>query len=589
MPGILKRAPLLFAWAACLRIVSPPPLVAQSAERVFTPVNAEVLNRPAADDWPQYRRTYDNWAHSPLDQIDRGNVEFLQLAWSRAIQPGPMEMTPLVYMGVMYLVHPSSRVEAVDATTGDLLWAYERTLPEGVSPTGTMRNLALYGDVVYYSSRDGYLVALRARTGEVVWERFMGAGEFATNYTSGPIAANDVIVTGRSCGLFGGVHNSPGGCYVLAHDAEYGEELWRVNTIARPGEPGGDTWSDLPITERYHVSPWNVSSFDPAVNLIYIGTGVPGPYPSIAQGRGADDALYSNSTLAIDADTGELVWYYQHLPGDDWDLDHIGERILIDTAVDPGPDVPWAAPGIDPAEVRRVVWTAGKGGVQFVLDRTNGEFLWAAPILHQNSVVNISPDGRVEPNAGLRHTEIGQTVIIGQRAAKGWWPGTYSPLTGAVYQPLHNSWLEQTALEWTGPSLGARRVSIRSPVRPESLGVVKAVSVSTGEVLWERYWPTLHSGGLVSTAGGLIFGGDWERRFRAYDDTTGEVLWETILNARISGGGISYGVDGVQYIAVTTGGGTLYDNVFDLSEIGLTSPVGSSSVFVFALPPSLRD
>ncbi len=419
VPGILKRAPLLLAWAACLRIVSPPPLVAQSAERVFTPVSAEVLNRPAADDWPQYRRTHDNWAHSPLDQIDRGNVELLQLAWPRAIQPGPMEMTPLVYMGVMYLVHPSSRVEAVDATTGDLLWAYERTLPEGVSPTGAMRNLALYGDMVYYSSRDGYLVALRARTGEVVWERFMGAGEFATNYTSGPIAANDVIVTGRSCGLFGGVNNSPGGCYVLAHDAEYGEELWRVNTIARPGEPGGDTWGDLPITERYHVSPWNVSSFDPVLNLIYIGTGVPGPYPSIAQGRGADDALYSNSTLAIDADTGELVCYYQHLPGDDWDLDHIGERILIDTAVDPGPDVPWAAPGIDPAEVRRVVWTAGKGGVQFVLDRTNGEFLWAAPILHQNSVVNISPDGRVEPNAELRHTEVGQTVIIGQRAAKG--------------------------------------------------------------------------------------------------------------------------------------------------------------------------
>ncbi len=158
-----------------------------------------------------------------------------------------------------------------------------------------------------------------------------------------------------------------------------------------------------------------------------------------------------------------------------------------------------------------------------------------------------------------------------------------------MYQPLHNSWLEQTALEWTGPSLGARRVSICSPERPESLGVVKAVSVSTGEVLWERYWPTLHSGGLVSTAGGLVFGGDWERRFRAYDDTTGEVLWQTILNARISGGAISYGVDGVQYVAVTTGGGTLYDNVFDLSEIGLTSPVGSSSVFVFALPPSARD
>jgi alcohol dehydrogenase (cytochrome c) len=210
-------------------------------------------------------------------------------------------------------------------------------------------------------------------------------------------------------------------------------------------------------------------------------------------------------------------------------------------------------------------------------------------LLNQNAVLRISPEGRVEANAALRHREIGQTVVVGQRAAKGWWPGTYSPLTGAVYQPLHNSWLQQTALEWTGPSLGAQRMSIRSPEHSESLGVVKAVSVSTGEVLWERYWPTLHSGGLVSTGGGLVFGGDWNRRFRAYDDTTGEVLWQAILNARISGGAISYAVGGVQYIAVSTGGGTLYDGVFDLTDLGFTSPTGSSTVFVFALPPSLRD
>jgi alcohol dehydrogenase (cytochrome c) len=500
-----------------------------------------------------------------------------------------MEMTPLVYMGVMYLVHPSSRIEAVDATTGDLIWEYQRMVPEGVGGTGAMRNLALYDDKLYYSSRDGYLVALNVLTGEVVWEVFMAGPEFATNYTSGPIAANDVIVTGRSCGLFGGVNNTPGGCFILGHDAQSGELRWRVNTIARPGEPGGDTWGGLPLESRFHVSAWGVSSFDPELNLIYMGTGVPGPYPSISQGREAGDALYSNSTLAIDADSGELVWYYQHLPGDDWDLDHIGERILIDTPIRPSASVPWVNLDIDPDDVRQVVWVAGKGGVQFVLDRVTGEFLWGSPLLNQNAVLRISPEGRVEANAALRHREIGQTVVVGQRAAKGWWPGTYSPLTGAVYQPLHNSWLQQTALEWTGPSLGAQRMSIRSPEHSESLGVVKAVSVSTGEVLWERYWPTLHSGGLVSTGGGLVFGGDWNRRFRAYDDTTGEVLWQAILNARISGGAISYAVGGVQYIAVSTGGGTLYDGVFDLTDLGFTSPTGSSTVFVFALPPSLRD
>ena len=554
----------------------------------FVPITDEILNNPADEDWPQYRRTHDNWAHSPLDQIDKDNVGFLQLVWSRAIDPGPMEMTPLVYMGVMYVVHPSSRIEAIDAATGDLIWEYQRTMPDQVDPVGTMRNIALYEDKVFYSSRDGYLVALDAQTGRVAWERFMVGPEFATRYTSGPIAANGVIVTGRSCGLFGGVNNTPGGCFILGHDAQYGELLWRVNTIARPGEPGGDTWGDLALESRYHVSAWGVSSFDPELNLVYMGTGVPGPYPSVSQGRNGGDALYSNSTLAIDADTGELVWYYQHLPGDDWDLDHIGERILVDTAINPSAEVQWANSDIDPSEIRRVVWTAGKGGVQFVLDRVTGEFLWGSPLLHQNTILSISADGTVEPNVALRHTEIGQTVVVGQRAAKGWWPGTYSQRTGAVYQPLHNSWLEQTALEWTGPSLGARRTSVRSPEHSESLGVVKAVSVSTGEVLWERYWPTLHSGGLASTAGGLVFGGDWNRRFRAYDDETGEVLWQTILNARISGGAISYSVDGVQYVAVGTGGGTLYDGVFDLTDLGLTSPTGSSTVFVFALPPPLR-
>jgi alcohol dehydrogenase (cytochrome c) len=577
------RGSAVVAVLAC--IVHAPPAVAQQ----FVPITDEVLNHPSDDDWPQYRRTHDNWAHSPLSQIDRENVEFLQLAWSRAIEPGPMEMTPLVYRGVMYLVHPTDKIEAVDATTGALIWEYQRTVAEVAGREGAVRNLALYGDNVYYSSRDGYLVALDARTGAVAWETFMASAEFATNYTSGPVAANDVIVTGRSCGLFGGVNNTPGGCFILAHDARTGAQRWRVNTVARPGEPGGDTWGGLPLEQRYHVSPWGVSSFDAELNLVYMGTGVPGPYPSVVHGREGGDALYSNSTLAIDADTGRLVWYYQHLPGDDWDLDHIGERILVDTRIDPSDEVLWSNPDIDPTETRRVVWTAGKGGVQFVLDRATGEFLWASPILHQNAVLGVSPDGRVQANEGLRHREIGHTVVIGQRAAKGWWPGTYSPLTGAVYQPLHNSWLEQTAVEWDGLGLGARRISIRAPEHPEALGIVKAVSVSTGEVLWEQRWPTLHSGGLVSTGGGLVFGGDWDRRFRAYDDTTGEVLWQTILNSRISGGAISYGVDGVQYIAVTSGGRTLYDGMFDLSDRGYSSPMGSSTVFVFALPPSMRE
>ena len=551
--------------------------------RPFTRITDEILNNPSDDDWPQYRRTHNNWGYSPLDQIDKENVAELRLVWSRAIRAGSMEMTPLVYQGVMYIVHPASVVEAVDATTGDLIWSYERSLPSGVNPSGTMRNIALYDDKVYYVSRDGYLVALDAATGRVEWETSIGGP--GINHSSGPIAANGVIVTGRSCSV-GAVE---GGCFILGHDALTGELRWRVNTVAQPGEPGGDTWGNVPGESRWHVSPWLTSSFDPELNLIYMGTGVPGPYPSVAHGREGGDALYSNSTLAIDADTGELAWFYQHLPGDDWDLDHTSERILIDTTVDPSDEVRWANLNIDPTEVRQVVWGSGKAGTQFVLDRVTGEFLWASPMLHQNVILDIEAGGRVITNAEMRHREVGDTVIVGPRAGKNWWAGAYSPLTNAVYQPLYNAWLEQTYTAFRGSDMAASRDTIRSPDRPEALGIVKGYSVESGRLLWEQTLPSLPVGGLAATAGGLVFGGDWNRRFRAFDDTTGDVLWEVILNSRVSGGAISYAVDGVQYVAVATGGGSLYENLIDLRDLGMSSPTGSSTLFAFALPPALRD
>lgn len=545
----------------------------------FPPITQEVLDNPPDGDWVHYRRTNDEWGHSPLDQINRENVHQLQLAWSRALRPGTNEMVPLVYNGIMYIPHPQSVVEAVDATTGDLIWSYTRPMPEGVNPSGTMRGLALYGTNLYYAARDGFVVALDARTGEVVWETQVHDPSQA-NHSSGPFIADGKVIAGRSCGTPG----VPGGCYTVALDAESGEELWRVYTIARPGEPGGDTWGGLPLESRYHVSTWNPGSYDPELGLIYIGTAVPGPYPSIVHGREGGDALYSNSTLAIDVDTGEMVWYYQHLPGDDWDMDHPFERILVDTTINPADEVPWKNPNIDPNEVRKVVWAAGKAGTQFVLDRETGEFLWARPLVHQNVILDISPEGDVTVDRSLAHQEIGDTVILGPRAGKDWWVGTYSPRTGAVYQPLLNAWLEQTSTEWTGSGQAAIRTTIRSPVDGDFPGRIGAYLVSTGELLWEYKQPAPILGGLVSTEGGLIFGGDTVRRFRAWDDETGDILWETILNARVSGGAISYEANGCQYIAVSTGGGTVYEAMNLNPDAPLESPVGSPTVFAFALP-----
>ena len=556
------------------------PLGAQTAD--FRPVTDEMLRSPSDADWLQWRRTYDGWAYSPLDQIDRSNVRDLQLVWSRALNAGQVELIPLVYDGVMYIPHPRGVIEAVDATTGDLIWSYRRSFPEGAGRlTGITRNIAIYDDKIFYSGpADGFLIALDARTGRVVWETEV---DERTSQTSGPIVVGGKVLSGRACSV-GAV---PGGCFITAHDAETGEELWRRYTIARPGEPGGESWGGLPLDRRWHVSAWMPGTFDPELDLVYWGTGVPSPYPEMTRGSVGGDLLYSNSTLALNPETGEIAWYFQHIPRDELDMDHVYERILVDVSFEPSNELEWFNPSAA-GEQRKVLWTAGKAGTQFVLDRETGEFLWARPMLHQNVILDVDETGRITKNADLVHKEVGDVLIAGPRAGKDWWFGTYSPLTNAVYQPLFNAWLEQTSLDWDGSGSGAMRRTIPSPDQSGLTGMVKGYNVATGDLLWEYKQAAPWLGGLVSTGGGLLFGGDINRRFRALDQETGEVVWESILNSRITGGAISYAVDGRQYVAVATGGGSSssYETFGLTPELNLEAPRGGNTMFVFALPDS---
>ena len=305
----------------------------------FQPVTDAELRNPSDADWLQWRRTYDGWGYSPLDQIDRENVGSLTLAWSRALTEGSIQLIPLVHDGVIYITQPGGVVEALDATDGGLIWRYERVPPDGSQGRSTSRNIAIHGDRIFYAApTDGSVVALDARTGEVVWETVVHDNqEDRAFHSSGPIVVKGKVLTGRSCQP-GGLR---GGCFIAAHDAETGEELWRAFTIARPGEPGGDTWGGLPLEDRYHVSTWMPGTYDPELDLVYWGTGVPGTLRGdISRGAEYGDLLYSNSTLALDPDTGDIVWYYQHLPGDEMDVDHVYERILVDVVVEPGPEVP---------------------------------------------------------------------------------------------------------------------------------------------------------------------------------------------------------------------------------------------------------
>ena len=303
----------------------------------YRPVTDAMLQDPAPGDWLNWRRTLDGWGYSPLDQITTDNVGDLRLAWSWAMAEGSQQTTPLVHDGIMYLANPGAIIQAIDAATGELVWEYRRqNLAEhrniGGPPPGRMhRNIAIYQDTIIINTSDGWVVAVDARSGEEAWESNVGADD-GYQFSSGSIIADGTVVAGLTgCGIY-----RDDTCYVVGLDAETGREMWRTSTIALPGERGGDSWGDLPVMFRAGSDAWIPGSYDAASRTILIGTSQAKPWHR--QARGTDgDALYTNSTLALDPQTGELKWYYQHLPAETHDMDEVFERIVIE--VDGRPSV----------------------------------------------------------------------------------------------------------------------------------------------------------------------------------------------------------------------------------------------------------
>ena len=555
----------------------------------FVPVTDAMLQNPAPGDWLTWRRTLDGWGYSPLDQIDRGNVGDLRMVWSRALAPGRQEGTPLAYGGVLYMPQASDVIEAIDAATGDLIWQHRRDLPDDVydfvgGNARNNRNIAIYDRFIINTSDDNYAFALDAETGEIAWEtRIFDYRETPAGHSSGPIIADGRVVSGRSCRPRGG----PETCVVVAHDALTGEELWRRRTVPAPGEPGDETWGGVPYEQRIHVGTWMPASYDPELRLIYQGTSVTSPAPKFMLGGVENTHLYHNSTLALDVETGEIRWYYQHM-NDHWDLDHPFERILVDTAVAPDPDaVSWINPRIRPGEVRKVMTgIPGKTGVVYTLDRETGEFLWATPTVAQNVIDHIDgATGAVTENAEVIFTAEGQTVLAcpNMHGGKDWEAGAYSPLTNTLYMPMRN--MCQRLLATTSPDASHRiyALAVRHEHAPGSdqLGAVYAISAETGETRWlhQQRAATLS---LVATGGGLVFGGDANGRFRAFDQETGEVLWEINLGSPVSGFPVSFAVDGRQYVAVGTGGAATTRSFLQLTPE--LRPSNGNNLFVFALP-----
>ncbi len=573
----------------------PPPV--SKGLKNFVPVTDELLRHPKADNWVSFRNGDARWGYSPLNQITEANVGRLQFVWSRAMADGFQEVEPIVYNGVMFLAHAHDVVQALDATTGDLIWEYRRNLPPNVGAvTGTMfryRNIALYEDRIFMTTQDAFLVALDARTGKVVWETKRAEYTDKIAATSGPIIADGKVMAGSWC-----AHNSksPGGCFITANDPRNGEEIWRVNTVAAPGQPGGDTWGSVPLENRRSVSPWMNGSYDPELNLVYWGTGVTQLGRDAADADPKADLLYTNSTLAINATTGKLQWYYQHAPRDYRDMDHVFERMVVNTPVAPvASAVPWISPKLKPGERRKVVTGIfGKPGLVWSLDAKTGEFLWARETTFQTVTRGIDlgtgkaiPNPLLPPPPGQDGPVVSCPYTYGGKNQPS---GAYSPDTNAMYMPLNNTCSAVPAgrarakvmeMWFSGP------LTFPPGLDPAtaSVGRLEAISAETGQTLWKYEQRAPIYGSLLATGGNLVFSGDVVRRFRAFDARTGKVLWQTILNGAVGGRPMTYRVNGRQYVAIAAGGESQGNALLALTP-ELTGARGGNTIFVFALPES---
>ena len=570
-----------FAAAASALIVGAVAFGASSIaqeQKPFVPVTDEMLWKPSPSDWLSWRRTLDSHGYSPLDQVNRSNVGRLKMMWTVPMGAGNQESTPLAYNGVLYVPNSGDYIMALDVKSGNVLWEARR--PAG---RGTNRNMAIWGTTLIDGGAGNVMYAIDAQTGKPVWETPIMDPKLPASMSSGPIIANGKVISGRQCQP----QATHDGCVILAHDAKTGKELWRTRTIPRPGEPGNDSWGDVPLEQRWHVGTWMVPSYDVQTNQVIVGTSVTIPAPKFLLGGNDKEHLYHNSTLAIDADTGKINWHYQHVI-DHWDLDHPFERIITETAVSPDPrEVPWINPRIKPGEKRRVITgIPGKTGVVYTLDINTGEFLWARPTVFQNVISRIdgaTGKATVNPDAVFTAKDQERLICPGSAGGKNWPAGAYNPETNVMFFPLQNLCMNARVTAGSrDPSLvyGLSMPGVLAP-GAQNVGGVWAISVETGRTLWKQEF---RAGVLpiVSTGGGLVFSGDANGRFRALDDRSGKVLWEINLGAPVSGFPIAFAVDGKQYMAVATGNSLVSGSTNRLTPE--LRPSGAANVFVFALP-----
>jgi alcohol dehydrogenase (cytochrome c) len=568
---VLPAAPPGPGGAVTAGVALPPPPPRANPLASFSPVTDALLDTPPDGSWLTWRRTYDAHGFSPLTQIDRSNVDRLRVAWTWSLPSGPNEAVPLEHDGVIFVHGFGDSVEALDAATGDLLWHYSRRLPRG-TPTSWKRHLALYENRLYLPTSDTHIVALDVKTGTLVWDKPVGDVTKGFSLTGGPLVARGVVMVGTN-------GSAPGGNYIVGLDAKTGAEKWRWYAIARPGEPGGDTWNGLSLDKRSGGSVWVSGSYDPVRNLAFFGpapTYDTGPLRDLAPGAHSNDALYSDSTVALNPETGKLVWYYQHLRNNQWDFDWAFERSILRLPVN--------------GTTRTVVVTGGKQMVFDALDEENGHYLFSFDLGLQNAIMSIDPKTGVKTIDPTLVPGDGKTKMVCPHAGGGrsWLPTSYDATTKILYIPMVESCMDMTPV---GPGeRGGLSTGIRFSIRPRpgsdgNYGRLQAVNLETRKTVWTDRQRAPQTTGILTTAGGLLFAGSYDRMFTAYDAATGKALWKTRLNDVPNSVPITYAVNGRQYIAVTVGNGGPQPGTFaNLVPELRAPPQAGAAIWVFELP-----
>ncbi len=534
----------------------------------YVDITDAMLKNPPPGDWLMFRRNYQGWSYSPLNQITPSNIKNLQLKWTWSMnEGGANQPTPLVHNGVMFLANSQNVIQALDARTGNLIWE-NRIGPDTRAYYGN-RSLGLWKDKVYTATSDAHLVALDARTGRQVWK--VQIGPPPKGETGGVIVINGKVLVG----LMGCDNYSTEHCYISAFDAQTGERDWKFHTTALTGTPGGDTWNGLEDNYRGGVDTWIAGTYDPELNTTYWGTAQAKPWFRASRQTFGGHALYSSSTLALNPDDGKLKWYFQHIPGETLDLDEVFERVLINHGNS------------------KEVFTIGKSGILWKLNRETGKFISLLPTIFQNVYSNINAKtGELTYRQDILDQKTNQWFgsCPGPEGGHNWQATSYNQPTDLLIIPLSQSCVMITGrdveLRLGSGGTANSQTFFFTPGSNRQMGRLSAINTTTMKEAWSFQQRAPFLTAALSTRSGVAFIGDFDRTFQAVDVKTGKRLWSSRLGNTVQGYPISFSVGGKQFIAVTTGlgGGSPQQKPTLLLSNYVQRAATGHQIYVFALP-----